>query len=87
LGVMLRKPVKPRHDVNGITYRTVQALLGETDKPLPPGEGEKNPEAVERGRKGGKKGRAARAKKLSAKRRKQIARAAAQGAPPDQLAS
>jgi hypothetical protein len=68
---------KLRPDTNEIAYRTVQALVGEIDKPLPPGEGEKNPEAVKRGRKGGKEGGAARAKKLSAKRRKQIARAAA----------
>ncbi|MGA2381978.1 MAG: hypothetical protein ABSG61_00955 [Gemmatimonadales bacterium] len=74
---MSRKPVKLRHDVNEVAFRTVQALLREIDKPLPPGEGEKNPEAVKRGRKGGKKGGTARAKKLSAKRRKQIARAAA----------
>ena len=39
--------------------------------------GEKNPAAVALGRLGGKKGGAARAAKLSPKRRKQIARQAA----------
>jgi len=45
-----------------------------SEQPKPP----KNPAAVELGRLGGKKGGPARAEKLSAKRRKQIARKAAQ---------
>lgn len=68
---------KLRPDANEIAYKITRAALGETDKPQPPGEGEKNPEAVARGRKGGKKGGGGRAKKLSAKRRKEIARKAA----------
>ena len=68
MGVMSRKPVKLRHAVNEIAYRTVQALVGEIDKPLPPGEGEKNPEAVKPGRKGGKEGGAARAKTQHSRR-------------------
>ena len=48
-----------------------------TGKPLPdPNEG-KDPKAIERGRAGGLKGGEARAKNLSAKRRKQIATEAA----------
>lgn len=48
-----------------------------TNEPLPdPNEG-KDPQAVERGRKGGEIGGQARAKKLTAKRRKAIAKKAA----------
>lgn len=68
---------KLRPDANEIAFRAVQAALGETDKPQPPGSRAKNPEAVARGRKGGKKGGGGRAKKLSAKRRKKIAKVAA----------
>lgn len=46
-------------------------------KDVPVGEKEKNPAAVALGRLGGIKGGKARAEKLSAKRRSQIARAAA----------
>lgn len=73
---MPRRP-KLRHDVNEIAYRTVQAALGDAPKPQPPGEGEKNPEAVRRGRKGGLKGGKARAESLSDRRRTQIAKKAA----------
>lgn len=46
--------------------------------PSPPPEPEKNPAAVALGRLGGLKGGKARAESLSAKRRKEIARKAAQ---------
>ncbi len=66
-----------RKDENETAYALVQAMIGEGPRPLPPGEREKNPEAVKRGRKGGKKGGDARAKALSEKRRVQIAEEAA----------
>lgn len=53
---MSRKKPKLRPDVNEIAFRTVQAAVGDAKKPRPPGTGEKNPEAVRRGRKGGKRG-------------------------------
>jgi hypothetical protein len=68
---------KLRQDVNETAFRTVQAATGQRPHPKPAGQGEPNPVAVERGRLGGEKGGAARAKKLGAKRRKQIARKAA----------
>jgi len=67
---------KLRPDTNEIAFRTVQAALGEAEKPEPPGKGPKHPVAVRRGRKGGRRGGPARAKKLTAKRREQIARKA-----------
>jgi hypothetical protein len=54
--------------VNETAFRTLQAAIGEGDRP---GKG-KNPEAVVRGRKGGKKGGLIRATQLSKKRRKEI---------------
>lgn len=72
-----RDESKLRPDANEIAFRTVQAALGESEKPQPPGQGEKNPAAVRRGRKGGKRGGAARAANLTAKRKRAIARKAA----------
>lgn len=60
---------KLRHDVNEIAFRTLQAATGEGKRPR---EG-KNPEAVARGREGGKKGGKARAKALSPEQRKAAA--------------
>ena len=65
---------KLRPDVNEIAFRAVQAAIGETPKPLPPGEGQPNPKAVKRGRKGGKKGGKARARRLTRGQRAAIAR-------------
>ena len=76
-----RDTEKMRPDVNERAFRTVQAALGETDKPIPPKDrtdGDKDPEAVERGRRGGKKGGVNRATKLTGKQRQAIARRAAQ---------
>ncbi len=59
---------KLRPDVAETAYRTVQAAIGEGERPVPPQErteAEKNPDAVKRGRKGGKKGGPARAVKLT----------------------
>jgi hypothetical protein len=60
-------------DVNQIASRIVDAVAGE----LLAEESGKNPAAVALGRLGGLKGGIARAKKLSTKRKSQIARAAA----------
>jgi hypothetical protein len=67
-------------DFTGTAAAAVSMAIGEdlfTGEPLPdPNEG-KDPQAVERGRQGGLKGGDARASKLTAKRRKQIAKKAA----------
>jgi hypothetical protein len=60
-------------DVNQIAARIIDAIAGE----LPADESGKNPAAVALGKLGGLKGGKARAKILSAKRRKQIAQKAA----------
>jgi hypothetical protein len=57
-------------DMNETAFRVLREATGETAR-------EKNPAAVALGRLGGKKGGPARAAKLSAKKRQQIARAAA----------
>jgi len=73
-----KKPAKLRPDVAETAFRTMQEAIGEAPKTLPPGERtEKNPEAVKRGRKGGKKGGANRADKLTAEQRSEIAAFAA----------
>ena len=69
---MPKRSSKPSYDENQAAYDAVRALTGDD----PPEDG-KNPAAVLLGRLGGKKGGAARAKKLSAKRRAAIARKAA----------
>ena len=68
---------KLRPDANEIAYRTVQAALGLVEKPEPAGQREKRPAAVKRGRRGGRKGGRARAKKLAPERRAAIAKKAA----------
>jgi len=70
----MAKAPKMRPDFNETAFRIMQAATGEGPKPEPPGSGEKNPDAVKRGRQGGKKGGKARALKLSADERKRIAR-------------
>ena len=54
------------------------AAAGKGVLKMVPGDEAKNPEAVERGRKGGKKGGKKRASKMSAARRSEVARNAAQ---------
>jgi len=72
------KSVKLRPDVAEIALRVMQEATGEAQKTLPPGERtEKNPDAVKRGRKGGKRGGKARAKSVSPKDRSEIAKHAA----------
>jgi len=67
-------------DFTATAAATVSRAIGEDlfdGSPLPdPNEG-KDPQAIERGRQGGLKGGTARASKLTAKRRKQIAKKAA----------
>ncbi len=70
---------KPKdHDFVTVARSIVEKSIWEklTGDPLDP-EPEKNPHAVALGRLGGQKGGRARAKKLSARRRSQIARNAA----------
>ena len=70
---MAKRSKKPR-DVNALASAIVNEVTGD-EKPQDDG---KNPAAVALGRLGGLKGGKARAKKLSAKRRSEIAKRAAQ---------
>ena len=74
---MPKRSSKP--DVNEIAFQGVQSLIERLD-PKPPEKAtrEKNPAAVALGRLGGLKGGNARAAKLSATKRKAIAKKAAQ---------
>jgi hypothetical protein len=73
-----KKPAKLRPDVAETAFRVMQEAIGEAPKTAPPGERTaKNDEAVKRGRRGGKKGGSARAKKLTQEERQEIARRAA----------
>jgi hypothetical protein len=71
---MHKRSSKPR-DVNQLAKLIVDTATG--DAPPSPTEPEKNPAAVALGRLGGLKGGKARAKKLSAAKRKEIAKKAA----------
>jgi len=64
----------PREDAIQAARRVVDEALGEREKTIPP---EKNQAAVALGRLGGQKGGPARAAKLSAKKRSEIAKKAA----------
>ena len=68
---------KLRRDVNETAFGIVQAATGQGPKPKRPGEGEANPTAAARGRKGGLKGGFARKASLSKEKRRSIARKAA----------
>jgi hypothetical protein len=61
-------------DINQVAFSIVQQATGQAPKVKPP---EKNPAAVTLGRLGGLKGGAARAKALTAEKRKEIAQKAA----------
>ena len=65
-------PKRSSKDVNETAFAVIQQATGQSD--LEPA---KNPAAVALGRLGGLKGGKARAEKLSRKRRKEIAQAAA----------
>lgn len=74
------KKAKLRPDANEIAHRVMLEATGQAPKSLPPGERadeDKNPEAVERGAKGGKRGGKARAAKLTPEQREQAAQVAA----------
>ena len=67
-------------DYTQVAAATVSQAIGEhlfVGSPLPDPNAGKDPKAIERGRQGGLKGGKARASKLTAKRRKQIASKAA----------
>jgi uncharacterized OB-fold protein len=71
-----RKKKSSSDDVNILASKIVESAT--KGKPKPEESDEKNPHAVALGRLGGKKGGPARAKKLTAKQRKEIAKKAAQ---------
>lgn len=71
---MAKNPKRPR-DTNQLAKLIADITTGEVTEPKT-GDG-KDPAAVALGRKGGLKGGAARAKKLTAKRRSEIAKKAA----------
>jgi len=66
---------KGKPDLNVQAFSRVQQATGEVERPV---EKEKNPAAVALGRLGGLKGGKARAEKLTAKKRSEIAQKAAQ---------
>ncbi len=72
------RPPKLRRDLNETAFDVVQAATGQGAKPKPAGQGDPNPIAAERGRLGGMKGGPVRAKALSSKRKRQIAKKGAQ---------
>jgi len=75
---MPKRSRKEDNDINEIAKSIVdQATQESTEKKPSEQKPEKNPAAVALGRLGGLKGGKARAKKLSAKRRKEIAKKAA----------
>ena len=71
---MPTKPKRPR-DTNQLAKFIVDVATGEADEPK--ADDGKDPAAVALGRKGGLKGGVARAQKLTAKRRSEIAKNAA----------
>jgi hypothetical protein len=68
------KKTRPPRDPNELAKYILDVTTGETEKIEPP---EKNPAAVALGKLGASKGGKARAEKLSATKRKQIAKKAA----------
>ena len=71
-----RSKKRPR-DVNQIAYQVMLESTGQAPRFEPPAERPKNPAAVALGRLGGLKGGAARAAKLSRRKRSQISSKAA----------
>lgn len=67
-----RSKKRPR-DPNQLAYQIMLESTGQSPKYQPPAERPKNPAAVALGRLGGLKGGHARAKKLSSRKRSQIA--------------
>jgi len=73
---MAKHPKRPR-DPNQLAKLIVDMATGEVEQTKTIPDDDRNPAAVALGRLGGLKGGAARAKSLSAKRRKEIAQKAA----------
>lgn len=73
---MPRKPAKMRPDVAETAFRVMQEAVGDAPK-TDPASRAKNPDAVARGRQGGKKGGKARAEKLTPEEREAAAQVAA----------
>lgn len=73
---MPKRSSKPR-DLNSLAASIVDEATGGEPRERPKPDHEKDPAAVSLGRRGGLKGGAARAKKLSAEERSKIARKAA----------
>lgn len=71
----MKKEKRPK-DTNQLAKNVVDLATGETEEDQP--KDTKNPHAVELGRLGGLKGGKARAKKLTAEQRKEIAKKAAE---------
>jgi hypothetical protein len=76
-GMRKRSRTPSHRDTNELAFNIVQVAAGEKPAEGPDDHPEKNPNAVALGHLGGLKGGAARAKKLSKKRRKEIAEKAA----------
>lgn len=74
---MPKRSSKPR-DLNALAAAIVNDATDEDDTPEPDPDAGKDPAAVELGRRGGLKGGKARAAKLTAAQRSEIARKAAQ---------
>jgi hypothetical protein len=72
-----RSRKRPR-DLNQLAARLVDEATGDRPRQQPEPQREKDPAAVELGRRGGLKGGKARAEKLTAKERSESARRAAQ---------
>ena len=72
-----KRPKRPR-DINQLAHQLVQESIGERIVGTPASAPAKNPAAVALGKLGAAKGGAASAKKLSPKKRKEIAKKAAQ---------
>lgn len=72
------KKKKNPTDINLLAAQIVGAATGPAEDPTDKDQPEKNPAAVALGRLGGLKGGKARAEKLSAKKRSQIAKKAAE---------
>lgn len=72
-----KKKKKRSRDLNQLASSIVKSATGDEPTEETPSDDGKNPAAVALGRLGGLKGGRARAEKLSAKRRKEIARKAA----------
>ncbi|HEY3698305.1 MAG TPA: hypothetical protein VGK97_03170 [Spongiibacteraceae bacterium] len=70
-----KPPKRPKLDVNQLAHSIMEQATGE--KPIESAPKEKNQAAVELGKLGGKKGGAARAKSLTAERKAEIAKRAA----------